>query len=204
MSWGTYIKPDEDFIPSKYKDDKSRLLSDIGELESNLEDDKIKLCGVMVNEYYNTNVHTKYQTISYYARLVALEAKDLEYLNKYLQLMENDGFSASKGYLYFSNVDYLDENEVESYKNLQTTYIKSLFVQSCIKFEKYDSVESCNNTMEYLQYTYQSNINEMIEGLCDNAIELAQSEIYSKYNSTSTDSIPDDEENVEQDNNDEE
>lgn len=170
MSWYTYIKPKKDFCDGFTLE---RLNAEIDSSTKHIEDSKALFKGYMIHAYYespNNNLITycgiaaKLDQIYIYEKMEVLNGyrRDILSKNKYM-------YNESTGHLVFNHAD--TQQTVENNDEYKDRIISDMFILSCVKFKKGDVEE--DTEMNYLRYSYQNEIDELLDNLLETADDAA-------------------------------
>ena len=170
MSWYTYIKPKKDFCSGCTLE---RLDAEIDSSTRIIEEKRALLKGYMIRAYYENNfrndlityncIKAKIDEIYTYEKMEVLDTYKRNILSK------DKYFYEDTGHLVFNHID--TNQNVENNDEYKDRITFDMFILSCVKFNKND-VED-NTEMDYLRYSYQNEIDELIDNLLETADDAA-------------------------------
>lgn len=170
MSWYTYIKPKKDFCDGFTL---KRLNAEIDSSTKHIKDLRALFKGYMIHAYYespNNNLITycgigaKLDEIYVYEKMEVLDCYRRDILSK-----DEYMYNESTGHLVFNHAD--TRQTVENNDEYKDRIISDMFILSCVKFKKGDVEE--DTEMNYLRYSYQNEIDELLDNLIETADDAA-------------------------------
>ncbi len=170
MSWYTYIKPKKDFYDGFTLE---RLNSEIDTSTKFIKELRTFFKGYMIHAYYESpnndlttyySIRTKLNQIYNYEKMEALNCYRRDILSK-----DKYRYNKSTGHLIFNHAD--TQQTVENTDEYKDRIISDMCILSYVKFKKGDVEE--DTEMDYLRYSYQKEIDELIDNLLETAVDAA-------------------------------